>query len=85
MTSASPKTSSLTIKGDKAWASSVAPLVSKGVTGTQEGSIVKIFIGVAWASEIIYSSPVVPATLAISWGSVIAVVTPWSRDTLANS
>ncbi len=76
MTSAKPKTSGFCKKGANFFAFKFAPLVSKGVTGTQEGSIKKIFMSVCLASSIINSRPVLPAMFPISWGSVTTVVTP---------
>lgn len=54
----------------------VAPLSSKGVAGTQLGNINLMSIGTVFASFIIYSTPAIPETLAISCGSTMHVVTP---------
>ena len=47
-------------------ASSIAPLVSKVVGGTQDGAPKKNLSGVLAASSIIKSTPGIPNTLAIS-------------------
>ena len=66
-------------------ASSTAPEVSRGVAGTQEGSITYTSMGAVRADSIMYSMPLAPITLAISWQSVTTVVVPCGTTARANS
>ena len=56
--------------------SMAAASTSKGVAGTQEGSIIWISSAVPLAASIMYRSPRRPQTFTISWGSAMMVVPP---------
>ncbi len=76
MTSAKPSTAGSLKKGARSSASSTAPACSKGVAGTQEGSMKRMSSGQPSAFSIMKRMPSVPSTLAISWGSATTVPVP---------
>ena len=55
----------------------IAPDLSCGVAGTQEGAVRKMRNGTFLASSSMYSMPFIPMTLAISCGSDTTAVVPW--------
>ena len=61
-----------------------APDVSKGVAGTQDGAAKWNFNGDWAASCIMYSTPLIPRTFAISWGSATTAPVPWGTAASAN-
>lgn len=63
----------------------VAPAVSKGVAGTQDGMPNAISKGVWAALSSMKRMPGMPRTLAISWGSETAATVPCTVARRANS
>jgi hypothetical protein len=85
MSSPRPITPGSSSKPARSSASSTAPEVSRGVAGTQDGSITKTFSGVPAADSMMYLMPSAPITFAISWQSVTTVVVPRGTTVRANS
>jgi hypothetical protein len=76
MNSASPMPDGWPISPAISSASSDAPEVSMSVDGTQDESCTRRSISVCSDASWKYRTPAAPMTLAISWGSQIAVVMP---------
>ena len=85
MNSARPSTLGWLASGRRSSTSSRAPEVSRWVAGTQLDNCTRRSIAVAIEASRKYCRPGTPSTLAISWGSQIAVVTPWASTQRSNS